>query len=155
MFVYLVIMALVVIFDQISKIFVLNNFSNSKVVTFIPKIVDIVFVKNTGAAFSIFSDSTLILGIVSVIFSVVGVCYLLKTRSKDKLYLSALSLMIGGAAGNGIDRIFRHYVIDFIELRFIHFPVFNIADIAVTVGACLLILDIFLTDRRKNGTNSN
>lgn len=155
MLVYIVIMVLLVVLDQMSKIFVLNNFSNSTVITFIPKIVDIVFVKNTGAAFSMFSNATLILGIVSVAFSVVGVWYLLKTKSKNKLFLLALSLMIGGAAGNGIDRIFRHYVIDFIELRFIHFPVFNIADIAVTVGACLLILDIFLTDRRKNGTNSN
>ena len=59
-------------------------------------------------------------------------------------------MLLGGALGNGIDRIFRGFVVDFIELAFVRFPVFNIADIAITLGAVLLVVIITLGDKNKH-----
>ena len=66
--------------------------------------------------------------------------------------MTSLMLMFAGALGNAIDRIFRGYVVDFIETTFISFPVFNIADIAITVGAVLLIIYILFFDKTENNS---
>ncbi len=149
MYLWIMISSALVIIDQLFKLFVTASFEFYDSFTFIPYILDIVYVKNTGAAFSIFENHTWILGLVSAIFSVAIVVYMLKAKPKDKITIISAGLLLGGAIGNGIDRIFRGYVVDFIEFSFINFPVFNIADIAITLGACLLILGILL-DERKN-----
>ena len=78
------------------------------------------------------------------------IIYVIIKKPKHTLQRTALMLIFSGALGNAIDRIFRGYVIDFIETAFISFPVFNIADIAITVGAALLIIYVIFFDKENS-----
>ena len=109
------------------------------------------YVRNTGAAFSILSDRTVVLvwgtGIVLIGLTV----YLLLGRSKNRLLDAALLLVIAGGAGNLIDRVRLGYVIDYIEPLFVDFAVFNFADCLITVGAALMVVwAIRGTTRKKS-----
>lgn len=144
------IISLIIIFiDQISKFIVSSTFSAETQITIIPKVLRLIYVKNTGAAFSIFSEHVEFLGIVSAIFSVLIVIYAIKTKPVHLIHRLSISFIFAGAVGNGIDRIVRGYVIDFIETVFIEFPVFNIADIAITTGAVLLIIYMLFFEPKK------
>lgn len=155
MYFWIIIAVLVAAVDQISKVLISSNFSLSDHFTFIPGLIDIVYVENTGAAFSMFNNFTWLLGIISVLFSVAIVVYMLKVKPTDRLTVVSAGLLLGGALGNGIDRIIRQFVVDFIEITLFKFPVFNIADIAITVGAVLIIFDVIILEKRnKNGENS-
>lgn len=148
MYLWGIIAVLVTVFDQLSKLCI-NNFVNATDrIVFIPGVLDIVSVTNTGAAFSMLSNHTWILGIVSIVFSIGIIVYMLKKKPQEKLIGISAGLLLGGAVGNGIDRVVRGYVIDFIETSFIEFPVFNIADIAITVGAGLLIIAAMKSEKQ-------
>lgn len=152
MFLWGIIAGLIVILDQLSKYLVMTNLGFTDCIHVIPGLFDFVYVKNTGAAFSIFSESTAILGVVSVLFCIGVILYWLKKKPEHPLIKTALTLLFAGALGNAIDRIFRGFVIDFISTSFMSFPVFNIADIAITFGAvCLIIYLVFFDKDEKNG----
>ena len=141
---------LIVILDQVVKCLVVNHIDLTETIRVIPNVLDFVYVKNTGAAFSFMADKTygiVILSLISILFCIGVVWYLFKKRPENKLMILSLVLMFSGALGNAIDRIFRRFVVDFIEVTFINFPVFNIADIAITVGAGLLIVYILFFDK--------
>lgn len=111
-------------------------------------------IKNTGAAFGLFQNTNLVLGILAVIIVAVLIGFYQKLESKDKLAKVALGMQIGGALGNLIDRIAEGQVTDFISVG--SFPIFNIADSCVTVGVGLLILSLYLQDRSaKSGIASS
>ncbi len=129
-----------VVLDRLTKILTVENLKLSEGVTIIPEILDFTYVKNTGAAFSILNNSTWLLALISVLFCIGAVWYFVKKKPQSKLFKTALVLVFSGALGNAIDRVFLGYVVDFIETTFISFPVFNVADIYITVGAGLLIL---------------
>ena len=103
------------------------------------------FVKNYGAAFNIFSGNRIFLSCISVIFSILLTYLILKKSSFKSIDLYAYSFILGGTIGNGIDRILRGFVIDFINLNLIKFPVFNIADISINIGFIFLLYSIFKT----------
>ena len=105
------------------------------------------FVKNYGAAFNIFSGSRIFLSLISIIFSIILINLILKTNTFKKIDLYSYSCILGGTVGNGIDRIFKGYVIDFINLDFINFPVFNIADISINIGFIFLLYNIFINKK--------
>ena len=153
MILWSIIVLVIIALDQISKYWVVNNIGLTDSFTVIPKIIDFVYVKNTGAAFSFLSDKTygiILLSCVSVIFSVGVIWYMISKKPQNKLLTISLALMLSGAIGNVIDRIFRGYVVDFIETTFIKFPVFNIADIAITTGAFLVIVYVLFFEKTKN-----
>ena len=109
-------------------------------VTVIPYILNFCYVENTGAAFGMLKNHRWIFMTLSVLL-IIGLLFYLKCSGiKHKLFLISLSLIIGGGIGNMIDRVFVGYVVDFIKVTFIDFPVFNIADSAVVVGAVLLVV---------------
>ena len=144
----IVIMAL----DQLSKYWVINNIGMTDSITVIPNVIDFVYVKNTGAAFSFLSDKTygiVILSIISVLFCIGVIFFMIKKKPQSKLLTISLALMLSGALGNVIDRIARGYVVDFIEATFINFPVFNVADIAITCGAILIIIYVLFFEKSK------
>ena len=91
------------------------------------------FVKNYGAAFNILSGSRIFLSLISIIFSILLIYLIFRKNTLNSFDLYAYSFILGGTIGNGIDRIYRGFVVDFINLNIINFPVFNIADIS-----CLL-----------------
>ena len=103
------------------------------------------FVKNYGAAFNIFSGNRIFLSLISIIFSILLLYLILRKNTLDQFDLFAYSFILGGTIGNGIDRILRGFVIDFINLNIINFPVFNIADISINVGFIFLLYRIFKT----------
>ncbi len=149
MYIWLIIATLTIILDQVSKALIVQNFSLTDHFTFVPGLFDIVYVRNTGAAFSIFENHTWILGAISVLFSIAIIVYMFKTKPCDKTLILSAGLLLGGALGNGIDRIIRHYVVDFIEFTLFTFPVFNLADVAITVGAVLVVIRVLAEKETK------
>ena len=147
MLIWIIIAAAIVIVDQIAKLLVMANIGPTDCFHIIPGLFDFVYVKNTGAAFSILSENTGLLSIVSVLFCIgMGIFWHIK-KPQHKLLCTSLTMLFAGALGNAIDRIIRGFVVDFISTAFMTFPVFNIADIAITVGAVLLIIYILFFDK--------
>lgn len=148
------VLALVILLlDQISKTYVLNNFTVGQVFGEIPFICDFIFVKNTGAAFSILSENTWILSIISVAFVISVLIYRLVAKPKNAILNLALVLFFAGALGNAIDRIAYGYVVDFISVKWFEFPVFNIADMAIVLGAVVAVIYVMFFD--KDGAKDN
>lgn len=112
---------------------------------------DLALVHNTGAAWGMFGDMTLVLAVLSLVVCVAAALYLfLFVPDSSALCAVGLSLVVAGGIGNAIDRFANMYVIDFIRPVFIDFPVFNVADIGVTCG-CVLFIVSLLVDWRRNG----
>lgn len=100
------------------------------------------YAENTGAGFSILEGNRLFLIAVPIIVSVLLVYLLLSKRVTSRLFSWSIALVLSGAIGNLIDRVFNGYVVDMLNFTLINFPVFNVADIFVTVGAVLLFIYI-------------
>jgi len=105
------------------------------------------FVKNYGAAFNIFSGSRVFLSLISIFFSILLIYLIFRKNTLNSFDLYSYSFILGGTIGNGIDRILKGYVIDFINLNIINFPVFNIADISINIGFIFLLYNIFRNNR--------
>lgn len=154
MWVWIIVSIIITVSDQIAKMLVIRNISPYDTVKIIDKVIEFVNVKNTGAAFSMLNNATWFLAVISVIFCVGIVVYFLKRKPENKLYCSGLCMMFAGALGNGIDRIFRGYVIDFIKVMFIDFPIFNIADISIVLGAALCVIYIGFISKEEYKTGN-
>lgn len=142
-----ILIAGVIVLDQITK--VLIQHSASLPLTVIPGFFEIVYVKNTGAAWSMFSSKTGILTLVSAVAAGVMIWYLL-TKKCSRLTKISLSLMIGGAIGNLIDRLCLSYVRDFLSFNIFGyaFPVFNVADMALCIGVFLLCVSTLVEEKK-------
>ena len=137
---YLVIISFFCIIDQLSKIYI--NYNSHKLINKDLLILTIDFVRNYGAAFNILSGSRIFLSFISVTTAIILSYFIF--ISKNKLINKyGLSFILAGSIGNGIDRVLNGYVIDFIKIKFINFPVFNIADIVINIGVLLLIISYF------------
>ena len=135
----------IILIDQFTKYFILYNYKSVIIKDFLIFRLD--FIKNYGAAFNIFSGNRLFLSCISIIFSILLTYLMIKKNTLNKIDLTAYSFILGGTVGNGIDRILRGFVIDFINLNFINFPVFNIADISINIGFIILLYNIFKNNR--------
>ncbi|MCE4539278.1 signal peptidase II [Pelomonas sp. P7] len=149
---WLLIAAVVILADQFTKILILGAFRLGDVHP-ITSFFDLVRAHNFGAAFSFLHGASgwqrwffLGLGLAAATFIV----WLLRRHGHQKLFASALTLILGGALGNVIDRAIHGYVVDFIQVHAggWYFPAFNVADSAITIGAILLILDELRRVRR-------
>ena len=129
----------VVLLDQVSKHFL----KDANRVLF-PGLIRLNGARNTGAAFSLFSGSAWLIPLLTVSMTLAVLVYIILARPKGLAGIG-LALVLGGALGNLIDRLLLGYVIDFIELSFIRFPIFNIADIAVVSGSILTASSIIFT----------
>ena len=136
--------------DFFVKRYILANISVGETFGRFTSLFDFTYVQNTGAAFSIMSGKMGILSLVSVAFCVGVVVYWILKKPTQKLFCVSLAMIFGGALGNAIDRIFYGFVVDFIETTFIDFPVFNIADIGITVGVALLMIHFIFFDKEEN-----
>lgn len=110
----------------------------------IPGVLGFRYVQNTGAAFSLLAGggATWLLAIVSLLLSVAAIAYLIRRPDADKCLRVALSLIAAGGLGNMVDRVALGYVVDFLELLFVRFAVFNLADVAITLGALLIVVSL-------------
>ena len=155
MLIWTIIAILIVALDQLAKYLVLTKIDPMEVIHVIPGLFDFVYVKNTGAAFSILSESTWLLSIISVLFCVGVIGYWFYKKPDHILMKISLTLLFAGAFGNAIDRIARGYVIDFIETVFIDFPLFNVADIAISCGAVIMAIYIIFFDKDEKDGESD
>jgi signal peptidase II len=105
------------------------------------------FVKNYGAAFNIFSGSRIFLSLISIFFSILLIYLIFRKDTLKSIDLYSYSFILGGTIGNGIDRVYKGYVVDFLKLNIINFPVFNIADIFINIGFIFLLYNIFKKNR--------
>ena len=151
--VWLLLSALVVLADQVSKSYITNHYGEFEFTTVLP-ILDITRMHNVGAAFSFLATASgwqrwLFIAL-AVIVSIGIVVWLYRMPRSQGLLACGLALVLGGAIGNVIDRIRLGAVIDFIHFHWdrAYFPAFNIADSAITVGAACLILDALLEPKR-------
>ena len=142
---YFLLSTIVIIIDQITKhIISINNKSliNKDLIFF-----NLDYVKNFGAAFNIFNGSRIFLSILSITVTIFIIYLLLNNNNISKIDLLSYSFILAGTIGNGLDRIIKGYVIDFINLNLIDFPVFNVADISINVGI-ILIAYSFIKNKR-------
>ncbi len=148
---YFLLSAVLVIIDQLVKVWVRGNIAPWQSVPFLPYVMDLTYVKNTGAAFSFLAgkDLTWLLALVSLAACVLLVVLLATRRFDHPLAMLSLSLMLGGAAGNLIDRALLGFVTDMFKTTFIDFAVFNVADIGVTVGGVLFFVYLLFFEERE------
>jgi signal peptidase II len=147
--------AAVIALDRWSKTWVTRHVELGGAIPVIPKVFRITHVLNDGAAFSLFSESAspqhvrwALIGF-STLAAVAVLIALVKMGRRITLTTLALALVLGGAVGNDYDRIRFASVVDFLEVHIVHYhwPDFNVADSAIVVGACLLLLDTLVTKR--------
>ncbi len=143
---WLAIAVVIVLLDQATKAWIEHAFAFGERLPIIPGWFDLTLVYNKGAAFSFLSDAAgwqrwffIGIGVAATVFIV----WLLRRHAGERMFSLALALIMGGAIGNVVDRVFRGQVVDFFLAYYdrYHFPAFNVADSAITVGAALLILD--------------
>ena len=145
---YFLLAIVLIALDQLVKHMVLTYIPLYGSVPFIPYIMDLTFVKNTGAAFSILSDHTWLLTVSSLLMSIVLAIAVGKKFFAHPLGRTALTLVLAGAVGNLIDRAIRGYVVDMFHTLFMEFAVFNVADICVVVGGIAAgLYYVFLYDK--------
>lgn len=133
-----------IVLDQLVKFLISQNLAFNVPYEFINGILGINVTYNTGAGFSIFQNQTLLLTFISAVVSVFIIWYILTKKNLQLAYYVALGFILGGALGNLIDRVLYSYVIDFLRLEFINFPIFNLADIFINIGAIILIVQLFI-----------
>lgn len=140
---YLISICLIVI-DQLVKWWVRAAIPLGTSIPFLPHLMDLTYVQNTGAAFSSFAGMTWLLAGVSLIATVAIALLLLRDFFPGPLGRFTLALLLAGAAGNLIDRVFLGFVTDMFQTTFINFAVFNVADICVVVGGILMVVYVLL-----------
>ena len=138
----------IILIDQVSKYFA-SSFLLDKNIIFIPHLIQLNLVMNTGAAFSILRDSRILLSIISLFVSIILFIWVWKNKYESRWQSIAIPFLLGGTMGNGIDRWRLGYVYDFIELIPVKFPIFNFADIAINIAILFLAIDFF----NKKNTN--
>ena len=156
---YTVLVAALVAIDQIVKYWVRANIELGEVLPFIPHILGLSYVQNTGAAWSMLSNHTWLLTLISAVMSVVLAVLLYKNiLTRHPFGKTCLALVLAGAIGNLIDRALLGFVTDMFRTLFMNFPVFNVADICVVCGAFGLCFYVgFFYDKLegKDGTHSS
>ncbi|MBL8181714.1 MAG: signal peptidase II [Blastocatellia bacterium] len=148
---YLAIAGGVFMIDQASKAWAVRTLRSGDIVTVISGFLNFAYAENTGVAFSMFDDhgSTGRWGLsaVAIVAAVLVLFYFWRTPRSDDRMLGSLALLLAGIVGNVTDRLRLGFVVDFIDVQFgdWHYPTFNVADMAICVGAVLLLIDVFLT----------
>jgi signal peptidase II len=157
---FFTILLLVVVCDQLTKLWILQNFALYDSTVIIPGLFNLTFLRNTGAAFGMFAGHPalfrqLFFITMAVVALVVIILMQRKLGSQNSWYTISLAFISGGAVGNLIDRIAYGSVIDFLDVYIgsHHWPAFNIADSGITVGVCIFLITQFLEDRQERRKN--
>lgn len=144
MFVISIAIALAAAFaDQLIKNAVDANIGLYETRKFIPHVLSLTHIRNSGAAWSILEGRTWLLIALPAVMIIAALVYMYHERGKSRLALISLALVVGGGIGNLIDRVRMHEVIDYLKLELFDFPIFNFADMCVVVGAVLFCVYMF------------
>lgn len=145
---------LLLLADQLSKAWALGRLPAGVVQPFLPGLLQLRRVSNTGAAWSLFSGNPQLLGWISLLVSLGLVLWILREPPTDRWQALAFGFLLGGAAGNGLDRWRLSSVVDFLEFMPISFPIFNIADIAINLAVACFALHLLAPQRRSRGSST-
>ena len=148
--VYIVVMMVGCVADQLLKFWVVDNLHVGQLIELIPGLVGITYRKNTGMSFSLLSDHTVMLAVVSVVAVPIIIWLITKKKWFNNFERLCLAIALGGVIGNGIDRVCRGFVVDMIEPLFINFAVFNIADICINIGALMFCISYVVRSFRAD-----
>lgn len=135
-----------VLVDQLSKAWVLQHLPGHAVMPLLPGLLRMRLVFNTGAAFSLLTGNTWLLGLVSALVALGLVVWIQTAGPLRRLQALGIGLLLGGAVGNGLDRWRLGQVVDFLECVPISFPVFNGADVAINLAVAFLVIDALRHD---------
>lgn len=149
--IYFFIVTVLVFIDQFSKSLIVSTIDLNQSITVIKGFFNITYVRNFGAGFSIMQNATTTFYIITPICLILFIYLLIKTKKKDYLSKTALLLMIGGTIGNFLDRIINVYVVDFLDFIIFgwDFPVFNFADICLTIGVSIYIISLLKESKNE------
>ncbi|MFN7871276.1 MAG: signal peptidase II [Cyanobacteriota bacterium] len=148
----LLLATLSLLFDQLSKAWALGRLPAGEGQPFLPGLLQLRRVSNTGAAWSLFSGNPQLLGWISLLVSLGLVFWILREPPTDRWQALAFGFLLGGAAGNGLDRWRLGAVVDFLEFMPISFPIFNIADIAINLAVACYAIHLLAPQRRSRGS---
>jgi signal peptidase II len=152
---WLSVTAVVVLLDQLSKLWIVRHFSYGASLALLP-VLNVTLRFNTGAAFSLLADASgwqrWLFTALAVLVGAAIVVWLGQLDRRQRLLALSLSLILAGALGNLIDRLRIGHVVDFVDVHWkdVHFPAFNVADSAITIGAILMLLDAWFGGRRRS-----
>lgn len=148
-FLYLLISLAVVLADQGLKFFIVKNFHLGEVRPVVPGFLSFNYIQNNGAAWNILPGQMLFFYLISLIAIFVCIYYLFQPKYKNVCFDIGLSLVLGGILGNFLDRLHLKYVIDMLQLDFINFNIFNLADSAITIGVVLIFIYLVFGEEEK------
>ena len=154
---YAILVAALVALDQAVKYLVRTHIQSGQVIEFIPRLLGLTYVQNTGAAFSLFSEHTWLLTLISAVVSVAIAAALVKNVVRHPFGKLTLAVILAGAVGNLIDRALFGFVTDMFKTLFMNFAVFNVADICVVCGGiafCVYVLFFYDKLEKQDGTDS-
>lgn len=135
-----IVIVVLIALDQWVKFEIVKNIQLGEVKPFIPKIVSLTYLRNTGAAFSILENQQWLFAVITLVVIGAAIWYLSKHIKGSVWLLSSLCLIIAGGIGNFIDRMRQGFVVDMFQLDFINFAIFNVADSYLTIGVLVLIV---------------
>ena len=144
--------ALLIVLDQLVKWAIVSNIKIGEVKGFIPSIMSLTYLQNTGAAFSILENQQWLFTIITLLVIGGAIWYLIKNIKGSFWLISGLTLIIAGGLGNFIDRLRQGFVVDMFQFDFINFAVFNVADTYLTFGVLIMLLVIIKEE--NNGSES-
>lgn len=139
--------------DQWTKMLVVRHMELYESISVLGDVFFLTSHRNTGAAWGILEDQMIFFYIITVVV-VAGIIYYMQKHAKGQpLFATALAFVLGGAIGNFIDRLFRKEVVDFLDVMVFtyDFPIFNVADSALTIGVVLIIIVTLLEEKKKKG----
>lgn len=141
-----------ILIDQITKLIITSNFKLNESISLIDNFFSLTYVRNEGAAWSIFSGNRLFLILIGILAIILIYQFLIKNKQLKKLEIFTYGLLLGGIVGNLIDRVVLGYVIDFLDFLIFkyNFPVFNLADTFIVVSVFLIIIDIVRGEAHEN-----
>ena len=142
-----IVIVVLIALDQWVKFEIVKNIQLGEVKPFIPKIVSLTYLRNTGAAFSILENQQWLFAVITLVVIGAAIWYLSKHIKGSVWLLSALCLIIAGGIGNFIDRMRQGFVVDMFQFDFINFAIFNVADMYLTFGVAILLLMILKEEK--------
>lgn len=148
--IYYMLAALLIVIDQLSKWAILQNFELYEEKILLPGFLSLFYIQNRGAAWGIFEGRMIFFYIITV-FVVGYLIYMFhKEKTDSKLVGVSFSLILAGAIGNFIDRLMNGFVVDMFRLDFVNFPIFNVADMCLTIGVALMLIHVLFFEKEEN-----
>ncbi len=145
-----IVITVLVLLDQVIKFLADRILSQYETLAVIPSVLHLTFVKNYGAAFGILQNQRIFLLLITLAILIFIIWYFFRSNINNNLFFWSVILIVSGGVGNLIDRLFRGYVIDYIDFRLINFSVFNLADSYVFIGTVLMMIYFIFIEPKQD-----